>query len=181
VPIFRTQVHYTKGTNGKWSNVWHCDAVDLPTVVEAWNTAGVPDLLPVLANSCILHSLLVSDEASSDFLTSLVDAAGTSTAAGDLLPLFNACRVFFTDGSLGRQDNKFFKGFVTENIQADGELLSGTVTAVNGLLATLITDMAAAGATLVSSSGDPYTLAVTQVEVQMRQMHRKRKKVVAGP
>jgi hypothetical protein len=172
---FRVQVNYLRGTTGKWSNVWHVEAADITAAELAFRTEGVPDLLPMLDNSCLLHSLLTSDPLTAEFITTAIDTNGTSSATGDLLPLFNAARVFFLDGSLGRQDNKYFKGFVTESIQAGGLLLSGTVSAVEGLMATLISDMDAAGVPLVSVQGDPYASAVCQLAVQMRQMHRKRK------
>lgn len=179
--IFRTQVNYRHGATGKWSNVWHNEAADIPAVLSAWTSDGVPDLLPLLANSCTLHSLLVSDPLTDEFVTLLVDASGTSSASGDLLPLFNSLRAFFSDGSLGRQDNKFFKGYLQESATADGVISSGVTGGVVIMLGTLIADMSTAGAPLVSTQGDPYVSASVQAEVQMRQMHRKRKKAVPAP
>lgn len=174
--IFRVQVNYTRGTTGKWSNVWHVSAADIVTAASTFLSTAVPDLLPILDNSAELASFLVSDLAGSQFVTQPVNAAGTSSASGDLLPLFNSLKALFPDGSLGRPDYKYFKGFVTESVQTNGILNSGTVTAVEGLLTTLITDMDAASVPLVSDDNDQYASATVQSAVQMRQMHRKRRK-----
>lgn len=176
MPVFRVQVNYTRGTNGKWSNVWHSSGVDITAVKDAWLGFGVPDLLPLLDNSAKIATFLVSDLAGSQFITTAVGAAGTSSASGDTLPLFNSLKALFDDGSLGRPDYKFFKGFLTESIQANGLIASGTITAVETFLATLISDLDANGATLVSSDNDPYASASVQEEVAMRQMHRKRRR-----
>jgi hypothetical protein len=53
-------------------------------------------------------------------------------------------------------------------------VIAGVVTAFG----TLISDMVAAGAPLVSEDNDQYISANGQPAVQMRQMHRKRKKTV---
>jgi len=175
---FRVQVNYIRGAGEKWSNVWNCVATDMASAIADWSGVGAPDLLPLLDSSCQLKSLLVSDNDSDAFATVDLNLAGTSSASGDLLPLFNSAKVLFPDTSFGRPDLKYFKGFVTESIQTAGNLNSGTITAVNGLVATLISDMAAAGTTLGTKTGDAYTTATTQVAVQMRQMHRKRRKTV---
>jgi len=174
--VFRVQVNYTRGSTGKWSNVWHVDAADLLTAATVFETQGVPDLLPILDNTAQIASLLTSDPATNAFITTPINAAGTSSASGDLLPLFNSLKAFFPSPTFGRPDYKYFKGFVTESVQTNGDLNSGTVTAVEALLATLISDMDTNSAPLVSINGEAYASANVQVAVQMRQMHRKRKK-----
>jgi hypothetical protein len=178
MPVFRVQVNYKLGVTGKWSNVWHVSGADLTGAADAFETEGAPDLLPLLDNSATMVSLLVSDEAGPTFLTRNLNAAGTNTGSGDLLPLFNSCKAFFDDGSFGRPDYKYFKGFVTESIQTAGVLTSGAQGYVVSQLGTLIADMITAGYPLVSSDNDQYATASVQADVQMRQMHRKRKKTV---
>ncbi len=181
MPVFRVQVNYQRGTTGKWSNVWHVNAADITTASDAVAGFMVPDLLPLLDNSAQIVSTLISDEASTQFVTTPVGANGTSTASGDLLPLYNSAKVFFSDGSLGRPDYKYFKGFVTESIQTNGDLTSGAIGVLETRMTTLIADMDANGAPLVSTDNDPYASASAQTAVQMRQMHRKRKKAAPAP
>lgn len=176
--MFRVQVNYTRGTTGKWSNVWHVSAADLTAAGDAVTDFLVPDMLPLLDNSAEIASVLVSDDASTSFLTIPVNAAGTSSASGDILPLYNSAKALFSDGSFGRPDYKYLKGFITESLQTNGDLTSGAQGEIETRLTTLIADMDGAGAPLVSSDNDPYLTVSAQTAVQMRQMHRKRKKTV---
>lgn len=176
--VFRVQVFYQRGSTGKWTNVWHASAADIPTVQTAFSSQGVPDLLPLLDSSCTLKRYLVSDLDGDLFVSTEINSAGTSTASGDLLPLFNSAKVFLNDGTLGRPDLKYFKGLVTESVQTNGELNSTFSAAVDVLVTTLLDDMAGAGVPLCSIGGTEYVSASVQTDVQMRQMHRKRKKTV---
>lgn len=178
MPVFRVQVNYRIGLESKWSNVWHVSASDIVAALVGFNSAGVPNLLPLLHNDAEIASFLVSDLAGAQFITQPVNAAGTSADSGDRLALFNSVKVNLIDGSLGRPDYKFLKGFLTEGSQTDGELTSGTRTAVQTGIASLITDMDTAGTPLVSADNDQYSSNVVQAAVQMRQMHRRRKKAV---
>lgn len=181
MPVFRVQVHYRRALNEKWSNVWHVSATGLLEAADAFETTGVPDLLPILHNSASIDSLLVSDDASVDFITRPINGAGTSPYDDEMLPLFNSVKVLFNDGSFGRPDYKFFKGYLTE-ANTDGDTVSPLgVSAVELAMQGLIADMDAAGAPLVSEDNDPYATPSVQEAVQMRQMHRKRRKTATPP
>jgi len=179
MPVFRVQAHYAFGAAGKWSNVWHVSAASLFVAENIFRTIGVPDLLPLLHNRCQLVSLLVSDLAGSEFITSPINATGTSDITDELLPLYNSAKVLFSDGSFGRPDYKYFKGLLTELMQADGTITSGVAADLDALVETLITDMNDNDAPLVSADNDQYASASVQPAVQMRQMHRKRKRTPA--
>lgn len=181
MPTFRAQVNYVLGTVGKWSNVWHIVAADLSSAATALNVTGIPSLLEVLHNGAQIASTLVSDPASNAFITTPIALAGTSTASDDLLPLYNSAKVLFPSSTFGRPDYKYFKGFVTESVQTAGNINSGTRTAVKGIIDGFITDMAAAGGVLVSLNGEEYVDCTVQQAVQMRQMHRKRRRTTPAP
>lgn len=179
MPVFRVQVFYQRGATGKWSNVWHASAADIPTVQTAFTSQAVPDLLPLLDSSCTLLRYLVSDLDGDLFVSTEINSNGTSTASGDLLPLFNSVKALLNDGGLGRPDIKYFKGLVTESIQTNGDLNPATQSAFDVLVTTLLDDMAGAGVPLCSAEGNEYVSASIQTAVQMRQMHRKRRRTVA--
>lgn len=181
MPVFRVQVNYTYLSVNKWSNVWHVNGADITGAADAFESEGVPDLLAVLDNTCVLASLLVSSETDDTFITRPINAAGTNTGSGDLLPLFNSAKVFLIDGSLGRPDYKYIKGLVNEGNQTAGVLTSGIQGALKTVFDGLIADMDGAGYPLVSEDNDPYTESAIQPQVQMRQMHRKRKKTAPTP
>lgn len=177
--VFRVQVFYSRGVTGKWTNVWHVDGASIPDVANSFSATAVPDLLPLLDSSCQLVRYLVSDLAGVQFDSVDINEAGTSTASGDMLPLFNSVKVLLNDGQLGRPDLKYLKGLVTESVQTGGELNATFVSAVDVLVTTLLSDMSANATPLCSEDGNEYVTASVQPAVQMRQMHRKRKRTVA--
>lgn len=181
MPVFRVQVNYTYLSVNKWSNVWHVSGADIVGAADAFEDQGVPDLLAVLDNTAVLASLLVSSESDDTFVTRPINAAGTNTSSGDLLPLFNSAKILFTDGSLGRPDYKYIKGLVNEGNQTNGILTSGIQGALKTVFDGLIADMDAASYPLVSEDNDQYVESNVQPRVQMRQMHRKRKKTTPTP
>jgi len=174
--VFRVQVFYQRGVSDKWTNVYHVDAADIGVATDAAVDVLRPALLPLLDDSCAIVKLLVSDPASADFVEQVSSAAGTSSASGSILPLFNSVKVFFRAGLIGRPDYKFLKGAITESVQTDGLLESTFVTAVDNAFTDLIGDMSTASAPLCSESGDLWTTVDVQEAVQGRQMHRKRKR-----
>jgi hypothetical protein len=123
----------------------------------------------------------VSDESTSDFITVPVNQSGTSEAGGDMLPLFNSAKILFADGSFGLPDYKYIKGYLKEGTQTDSEIDGANVTFLQAQFQALIDDLDAAGCPLVSKDNDQYVTASVQTAVQMRQMHRKRKRTAPAP
>jgi len=179
--VFRIQVNYTFGTNAKWSNVWHATAADMGEIILAVDTVMKDPLLSALSSACVLKSFLVSDPASPAFLTIDENEAGTNGDIGSLLPLFNSAKVIFPAADLGRPDLKYMKGCVGENNQTATVLDSAFVTALDNIITGLLADMDANGTPLGNESGVAYSVASVQPAVQMRQMHRKRRKTVVAP
>ena len=179
--VFRIQVNYTKGLTGKWSNVWHVDAADMGDAVASCVIGMEDHLLALLNVGCLLKSYLISDPATSAFFTEDRNSAGLNNDTGSLLPLYNSAKVLFPPTDFGRPDLKYFKGFVGETNQSDGILDSGGQTLLDTEVEGMIDDMTANGTPLCSDTGQVYTTAQVQPAVQMRQMHRKRKKTVVTP
>lgn len=178
MPLFRAQVNYQRGTNEKWSNVWFCTADDILTASVEWTVTGVPDLQPILDTTCSIVSVLISDPASDEFITVPINVGGSKSSSADLLPLFNSAKILIPTPGFGRPDLKYIKGNIAEPDQTAGVLTSGAQAELDGRLSVLISDMNTAGVPLVSHEGDPYTNVSVQPAVQMRQMHRKRRRSV---
>jgi hypothetical protein len=179
--VFRVQVHYKFGATQKWSNVWHVDAATLLTAATEFEVTAVPILLPLLHPSCSLDRLLVSDPATSQFTVNTINEFGTSADSGDLLPLFNCVKVIIPTAGFGRPDLKYLKGFLTETL-IDGDVVEPTAaTGIDNQLTAMITDMAAVSVPLCTEEGEGYTNVSVQSLVQMRQMHRKRRKTPVAP
>jgi len=181
MPVFRVQVFYQRGLNEKWTNVYHVQGTDLLDVSGAVVGDMEPHLLALLDSSCTLVKYLISDPATGDFQDVPRNSTGTSTASGDLLPLFNSMKAFFQPNNLGRPDYKYYKGFVTESIQTSGNLLSGTINTVDTILTDMLADMTTAGTPLVSEDGATWSAPSVQTAVQMRQMHRRRRRTTPTP
>lgn len=177
--LFRIQVFYQHGTGEKWSNVWHVDAADLFTAAAAASGTLAPSLATYLHPACQIVKTLTSDPTSpGTFIEAALALAGTSADSGDLLPFFNCARVLFPILSGGRPDYKYIKGYLTETLQTNGLINSGIITALNAGFAAVITAMSTAGANLVSDTLEGYSVVTTQQAVQMRQMHRRRRRTV---
>jgi hypothetical protein len=181
LPIFRVQVNYTLNTVNKWSNVWHVQATTLGNVSAACVTQMEEKLLALLSNACVLKSFLISAVDSDAFFTNDRNNPGTNEDTGSLLPLWNCVRVVFPPTDSGRPDVKYFKGLVGENTQSGGILESAVQALVDTEVELMIDDMADNGTPLCGDTGQVYTSAQVQEAVQMRQMHRKRKKKVVAP
>ena len=174
---FLIQVKYKRGVGEKWSNVWRVDAADLFTAAAAASGVLAPGLAPILDSSClIVETLTRTPGVPGAFITEALAIAGTSTGSGSILPLFNSAKVLFPLLSGGRPDLKYFKGFLTESITENENILTGALGVLSSVLVGVISDMATAGATLVDNGGNNYSVVTPQAEIQMRQMHRRRRR-----
>jgi hypothetical protein len=173
---FRVQFFYQRGTNEKWSNVWHVDATSIANARLAAGNIMLPHLLALLNSVCKITKLLVSDPASTDFIEVAVNNDGTSSSGGTLLPLFNSVKAFFATTVGGRPDYKFLKGYLTEDLHSAGDLATGVATSIDVELTEMLSDMAANGTNLISENGDVWSSPSVQESVQMRQMHRRRRR-----
>lgn len=178
MPVFRVQVNYIKGINQKWSNVWHVVAADILTAADSFVINSVPDLLPILNPACTLVSVLTSDPLTTAFTVNTLNLAGTSTIGSAMLALFNCVRVIIPVAGFGRPDIKYMKGWLTEDSVSGDNINPDAVTVFTTHMDTMFSDAIASDAPLCSETGETYATAVVQPAVQMRQMHRKRKKSV---
>lgn len=175
--LFRIQVFYQRGTGEKWSNVYHVDSADLFVAAGAASSILAPGLAPLLDTSAAIVKVLTSNPAlSGSFIEAALDIIGTSTGSGDLLPLFNSARVLFPILSGGRPDYKFMKGFITESLQTNGIITPGALGVLASTFSSLITEMSVAGSILVSDTLEGWSVVTPQAAVQMRQMHRRRRR-----
>lgn len=174
--VFRAQVFYSLGVRGKWTNVYHISATSLIDARDGIVATGVPLLLSALATSAQIDKVLVSDLATDDFTDNAINDAGTFADSGSLLPLYNSVKVLFQPSNLGRPDLKYIKGVVGENTQSSGTLEPAFITTIDGIFSDLVSDMLSNDTPLCSEDGSLWGNVSVQPEVQMRQMHRKRKK-----
>lgn len=174
--VFRAQVFYDRGVLGKWTNVYHVSADTLIEARDNFSAVATAYLLDLLNTACTLAKVLISSTTTDDFSEVALNEAGTSSSGGTLLPLFNSVKVLIQPANLGRADYKFLKGFLTEDLHSNGELSTGVGSTVDAAFTGMITDMIAGGTPLCSENGDLWVSASVQEQVQMRQMHRRRRR-----
>jgi len=177
----RVQVFYSRGASDKWTNVYHLFAPSVGDAADAADVAMTAPLLSLLDQTCQLDKFLVSDTTSAAYTEVPKQLAGTGTGGGSLIPLFNSIKVRYPTAAAGRPDYKFYKGFITEDLQSAGLLNSGTVTTIQGILQSMLGNLVIEGAPACSESGDAWGNPVVQQAIQMRQMHRRRRRVITSP
>jgi hypothetical protein len=179
--VTRLQVFYSRGAGDKWTNVYHVDAADFPTVIIAWGESMQQHLLDILHVSCLLDKLLISSLDDDTFTEVIVGQGGDNGDTTDLLPLFNSIKAFFQPVGFGRPDYKFYKGTLTDDANAGGFIESTVITSVGNALNSMIADMSESSAPLCSENGDLWASVSLQQRIQMRQMHRRRARTEPTP
>lgn len=175
VPLWRIEIVKQLGSE-QWSNDYLTDnetiddAQDLAAVLQTFERNIHMEIVqfPYIRVS----SYVAGDRTFRHFDTNL---GGLQTVA-EYLPLFNTVRMNMStsDSDPGR---KYYRIPVPETQQSNGTLASGYVTSLNGLIGTyLVTPLALEQ--LVTPKGNRITSAAMYPNVQMRQLHRRRKKKV---
>lgn len=170
------QVFYHVGTFAKWTNVYHLDVADLPTADLAFSESMQAPLLNMLHIACTLDKVLFSSLEDDSFLETPKELSGTMGDTEQLLPLFNRVKVLFTTAGLGRPDVKFQGGFLTENSNEGGFIAESSISDLVAGWGSIITEMSGSSAPLVSHEGDLWSGVSIKTEIQMRQLHRRRRR-----
>jgi len=181
--MFRVQVFKTiTGSDREWSNTYLCEAPDIDTVV-----AVLPD---VLADEAQMHldNVTVTRARVSDTVVgtdvfaivtgNLIGSRGTAET-GDWLPLYNTIRVDIDVAGGGRPSRKYYRSPVLESENDGGFLAGATQTFFDTAVGQIITTFETGSAPLVDPDGQTLVTPHTSNRIQMRQLHRKRKKPVA--
>lgn len=175
---FKVQIFKHVGTLRPWSNVYLLDAADLLAAVDMANSLVTNETNlhydNVIYDRAVVSSLTPHDDV---FETIPLATTGNLDLSGeDYLPLFNSIRVDFHVVGGGRPSRKYFRCPVREVDQVDGLLTSDALTAFQsralGFVAALATDSVA----WVDPDGQAIDSASVFEEVQMRQLHRKRRR-----
>ncbi len=178
--LYKCQIFMTKTGDRFWTNVYHFNVTTIDAAAAFANVTIASGHASMLSEQFSVVKTLISDPASDEFITTPLNIPGTWDAV-DTLPLYNTVKVNVSVEGHGRNDYKFYRGSVFESNQNDGVLTPTWVTAMSDIVQSFIDDGATAGCDMVDSQGNNWILAAAQPAVQMRQLHRKRKKVVVTP
>jgi len=174
----RVQVFYQKSDLVKWTNVYHVGALTVSSALSSFVTEAVPLLISILDPACSLVKVLVSDPDTDAFTEASIATAGDHFGSGTLLPLFNRVKLIVQTAGEGRPDLKYLGGLVGEDNSDEDGVSSGAIVEVVSAFTDMISAMIGADTPLVSDEGDNWVSVTVQKAIQMRQLHRKRRKVV---
>lgn len=175
---YRVEIH--KSLQGEtWANSYLIGAIDMDDAV-ATATAIVEFERRMHWDLIYFNYMLVSTILEDDriFRHIAINLSGyTPSSPNTWLPLYNTVRVDFstTDSDPCR---KYFRTPVMEPIQSNGLLEPANITAFNGIISTYFFGTVA-GDNLWSPKGNLVVAGSVYPYVQMRQLHRRRRPVVA--
>lgn len=173
----KIQVFFTRNGDRFWTNVFHVNATDLDAAAGFANTVLVDALAANLSATFSIVKTVVDHLADDTFATTPLSIPGASSSGGEQ-PLFNTVKVNISVAGHGRNDGKFIRGYLNETVVEDAQILATPRGVYEDAFNGLIADATASGVDLVDADGNLWLVATVQAAVQMRQLHRRRKKVV---
>lgn len=177
--LFEVEVIFNYGDR-HWSNRWDVEADDIATVTGMFDIFHDTHL-DLLLTIYTLGRILVRPAGERDaFFERVYNEAGHVTIGSDSPePLFNTIRVLLNTAVGGRPGQKFLRGLLVAGHLLPSGAISGTILAVvftkiSGLIAGVET----LGGHIVLTNDKQVDSPSVQSSVQMRQLHRKRKKAL---
>jgi hypothetical protein len=177
----KVQVFKHLGTT-KWSNTYLLAAPDMDTAVAATTDAIIPGEKAFHRDIVTFDSARVSTYAEGDdeFVTIPINDTGdVATSGAQYLPLFNCTRVDISTSTGGRPSRKYYRIPVMEGDQQDGVFVSGYQSAINGFVQDILDGISTAGCTWVDPDSQALDTPSCVGAVQMRQLHRRRRRTPA--
>jgi hypothetical protein len=172
----KIQVFKTLTGDRFWTNVYHVNATTLSAAAAFANTLLVTFEQTILLDDFLITKTLVSEVPSGAFVDTPLSLPGTE-GSGEYYPLYNTIRALISVAGGGRVDSKFYRGGISEGNVVNGILGSTLQDLITDGLSDLISDATASGVDLVDNEGNAWVFAACQPNVQMRQLHRRRKHV----
>jgi len=179
VARFVIQVFKTMGSQ-VWTNRYFVSAPDLNAAITAATIIRDHEIL-IHKNQVTISSVRTSDTDPNTDVFNVAPLANLGTAGNiaDMIPLFNTVRVDLGVSGFGRPSRKYYRMPLDEADQSNGSLAAGIITLFNNTLTDLIGDLAANSTPLVDPDDQLITSASTRSPVQMRQLHRRKRRVSA--
>jgi hypothetical protein len=180
--FFRVQVFKSiAGNPREWSNTYRVQATDLATVAAVLSDICNQESHLYLDNVNVTRARASDEDPETDefviHTANIIGDRGTAES-GDWLPLFNCFRVDLDVAGGGRPSRKFYRGPLLESDQAEGIVNGGVATNIETQVAEIITLFTTGSAPWVDPQGQVITTPHCLPNVQMRQLHRKRRKAV---
>lgn len=172
----KVTIFFTLTGDRFWTNRFYVNALSLDAAADWANTTLASFFQVDLDEAFSIVKTDVDHLADTSFVTTPLALPGLSTN-GHYLPLFNTVKVDVSVAGHGRNDGKFVRGWLVEAVVDDGQIESSARSTYETHWNGLITDSTAAGVDIVDKDGHLWQTATVRSKIQMRQEHRKRKKV----
>jgi len=174
----KVQIFFTKDGSRFWTNVYHVNALTLDAAAAWANIVLAGAMTNQLCDVFHVAKTVVDHLADDTFVSTPLNLVGEVTET-EILPLFNTVKVDIAVAGNGRNDGKFIRGWLRESVMTDGAIASAALSAFDDIFSGLIADSTAAGVDLCDADGNLWLTATCRPAIQERQLHRRRKKVVA--
>ena len=180
MPVFTVQLfkNLTAVPDREWTNVYHVFA-DTLSAASALSAPIAEFEQSIHMNTVTISRARVSTLAPGDDAFNIIPLGlvGAATEA-EYLPLYNTVRADIATAAGGRPDRKYYRLPLGENGQHNGVLEDAVREGVQSQLQDLIDTMNAESGVLVSADTGIWETAAVAAQVQMRQLHRKRRRTV---
>lgn len=176
---FEVEITFDYGDR-HWQNRWDVDAADIATVLDGADFFKNRHKAMLLGLYTLARMVVRPPASRGEFFEVVWNIPGDRGFSGlDPLPLFNTVFTALETAAGGLPGKKFFRGLLlASDLEPSGLLNPSIQTLVNTQVGGLIADLAGIGVTIALSNDKVVTFPSTQASVQMRQLHRKRKKPV---
>lgn len=172
----KVQIFFTRTGDRFWTNVFNVNALDLASAVAWANTILATSMTEQLGDMFSCVRTVVNHLADDTFASTPLNIPGG--ASGSFLPLFDTIKVNVSVAGFGRPDYKFIRGWLQEASTEDGDITDAAIAVIQGIFEDLISTSTSGGVDIVDADGHVWETPAVQQAIQMRQLHRRRKKVV---
>lgn len=177
--LFEVEVTFDYGDR-HWQNRWDVEATDIATVFGMagfFKDAHIALLLDIYT---LARVVVRPAGVSGAFFEQVYNLPGSKSPGGNVvLPLFNTVFIALETVLGGLPGKKYLRGFLLNtDLNPDSTIKAAELPGIAAAIGTLIANVAGAGGAIVLSNDKEVTDVSVQEAVQMRQLHRKRKKTV---
>lgn len=164
----------------KWTNRYFLEAADLNAAIVGADIIQNAEA-QFHKDDVALFQIRVSDTNPATDIFSVAPTldVGLGGPAVDWLPLFNTVRVDLRVQGFGRPSRKYYRLPINETEHTSTNISSTLATLVQESLVTMIAALSSNDTPLVDPDGQLLTSPTVRLPVQMRQLHRRRRRAPA--
>ena len=179
--VFKIEI-FKRAASEDWGNVWHVQATDLDEARDAASAIAAAEQV-FHSEGVLFTTARVSDTLPDTDVTAQIplNVNGLREDSGGFLPLFDTLRIDLSVAA-GRPGRKYFRACIvpTDLTTAPDGINPPVVSAAASAIDSLISSLSST-TPLIQVDGDVILDAVGFPKVQMRQLHRKRRRAATTP